>query len=377
MAAWGSSSSAAGTSTSTFDHLNGQPNGGQPCRSLYVLPSRTFGEAEALSLAKAMESNTTLEELYISGHSLGPGGAEALGAAIAGHPALRVLCVGDDTFGADMAGAPSSALLALCQPLERNRSLTALDFERKGLGPAGVTALVALVAVHPSITELKLAQNGFGCRGVQALAAASHFGRLEQLNLAANNIRSESQDNATSGATELSRLLRARGALTALDLSSNPLGQPATAEHLKQQGNEAFAAGNFAEASAKYVSAMHGSGDTLLCVSVLSNRAEVALRLGALNVLLCASFYKLPALQNSISFETGRNGAALHLARRALLLDPTHEKSVSREQRALAASAADSQQAEATALFERFAPHGRLRQADLSVLCAPHWSTPS
>ena len=76
MAAWGSSSSAAGTSTSTFDHLNGQPNG-QPCRSLYVLPSRTFGEAEALSLAKAMESNTTLEELYISGHSLGPGGAEA------------------------------------------------------------------------------------------------------------------------------------------------------------------------------------------------------------------------------------------------------------------------------------------------------------
>ena len=281
MAAWGSSSSAAGTSTSTFDHLNGQPNG-QPCRSLYVLPSRTFGEAEALSLAKAMESNTTLEELYIAGHSLGLEGAEALGAAIAGHPVLRVLCVGDDTFGADLAEAPSSALLALCQSLERNRSLTTLDFERKGLGPAGVTALVALVAVHPSITELKLAQNGFGCRGVQALAAASHPGRLEQLSLAANNIRSESQDNATSGATELSRLLRALGALTALDLSSNPLGQPATAEHLKQQGNEAFAVGNFAEASAKYVSAMHGSGDTLLCVSVLSNRAEVALRLGAL-----------------------------------------------------------------------------------------------
>ena len=85
-------------------------------------------------------------------------------------------------------------------------------------------------------------------------------------------------------------MLRALGALTALDLSSNPLGQPATAEHLKQQGNEAFAVGNFAEASAKYVSAMHGSGDTLLCVSVLSNRAEVALRLGALNVLLCTSF---------------------------------------------------------------------------------------
>lgn len=85
----------------------------------------------------------------------------------------------------------------------------------------------------------------------------------------------------------------------------------------------------------------------------------------------------MPAEQNSISFETGRNGAALHLARRALLLDPTHEKSVSREQRALAASAADSQQAEATALFERFAPHGRLRQADLSALCAPHRSTPS
>ena len=110
----------------TFDHLNRLDAAGEPCRSLYILPGRSFGEAEALALACELTPNDSLEELYASGHSLGLPGAEALGAAIAvrfgplsgalfarfphfltdllaksgqQHPTLRVLCLGDEKFG--------------------------------------------------------------------------------------------------------------------------------------------------------------------------------------------------------------------------------------------------------------------------------------
>ena len=71
------------------------------------------------------------------------------------------------------------------------------------------------------------------------------------------------------------------------------------------QGNAAFQALDDATASARYISACHVSGDTSVRVTTFSNRAEVALR-------------------------QKRLGAARFLAKRALELDPSHEKSTSR-----------------------------------------------
>jgi hypothetical protein len=43
----------------------------------YILSTRTFGQAEAVALAQALRCNTTLRELYASGHDIGVEGATA------------------------------------------------------------------------------------------------------------------------------------------------------------------------------------------------------------------------------------------------------------------------------------------------------------
>jgi hypothetical protein len=297
----------------TFDHLNRLDASGEPCRSLYVLPGRTFGETEALALARTLEPNESLEELYASGHALGLAGAEALGAAIGRHPKLRVLCLGDEKFGADDAdGRPAEPLLALARQLPENSSLTTLDCERKGVGPATLAAMLPHLMQHPRLAELKLGQNGFGCAGARALAQAARsvapesapLGTVATLSLVANDIRGATSGEASeaaggSGAAALGDVLGMRGALTSLDASSNPLGGSTPAEQLKDEGNTAFAGADYDAAAALYTAALHCSGDTSLRITTLSNQAEVALR-------------------------ANRLGAAAYLARCALILDPTH-----------------------------------------------------
>ena len=362
----------------TFDHLN---SSGEPCRSVYVLPGRAFGETEALALAGAMEPNRTLEELYASGHALGLAGAEALGAAIARHPALRVLCLGDETFGADREdGTPSEAMMALARRLPENTSLATLDCERKGVGPVTLAAVLPHLLRHQALAELKLGQNGFGCAGARALAQSARareseelapLGNIAVLSLVSNDIRSacetdtesEQDGSSNSGAAALGEVLGMRGGvLNSLDVSLNPLGGSAAAEQLKDDGNTAFANSDDGTAAECYVAAMHCSGDTSLRITALSNRAEVALR-------------------------TGRLGAAAYLARRALELDPSHEQSASRLRRACESSAAllESQRTARAVkrLFERFASHldgedgGRVMgRAELSALTVATGAAP-
>eukprot|EP01043_Picozoa_sp_COSAG02_P078696 COSAG02_NODE_17848_length_976_cov_1.541619_1_plen_256_part_01 len=199
----------------TFDHLNKLDASGEPCRSVYILPGRTFGETEALALAREMGPNSSLEELYASGHALGLPGAEALGAAIALHPTLRVLCLGDETFGADGAdGTPSEPLVALVRQIPQNSSLTTLDCEHKGIGPVTLAAMLPHLMQHQRLAELKLGQNGFGCAGMRALAQAARsaplelapLGTVRSLSVVSNGIRganggeSEEIGSSSSGA---------------------------------------------------------------------------------------------------------------------------------------------------------------------------------
>ncbi len=356
----------------SFDHLNKLDASGEPCRSVYVLPGRTFGETQALALAREMELNSSLEELYASGHALGLAGAEALGAAIARHPALRVLCLGDETFGADGAdGTPSAALVALARQLPQNSSLTTLDCEHKGIGPVTLAAILPHLTQHQRLAELKLGQNGFGCAGVRALAQAARsaprelapLGTVASLSLVSNGIcgansgESEENGSSSSGAAALGDVLGMKGQLSSLDASSNPLGGMTAAEQLKDEGNCAFSESDYSLAAASYVAAMQCSGDTSLRITALSNRAEVALR-------------------------TNRFGAAAYLARRALELDPGHEKSTSRLKRAhesVAALVASQRTVRSVKrLFDRFASHmdgaedrhavmGRAELSELSV----------
>ena len=264
----------------TFDHLNRLDASGEPCRSLYILPGRSFGEAEALALARELEPNGSLEELYASGHALSLPGAEALGAAIARHPALRVLCLGDEKFGADGAdGSPAAPLLSLARRLPENTSLLTLDCERKGVGPATLAAMLPHLMQHRKLTELKLGQNEFGCDGARALAAAARsaapgvapLGTVQTLSVVANEIRgSNGEANGEGGAAALGTVLGLGGSLTSLDASTNPLGGYTAAEDLKEQGSAAFQAEEDATASRRYVSACHVSGDTSVRVTTFS-----------------------------------------------------------------------------------------------------------
>ena len=70
--------------------------------SLIILPFRTFGDAEAVALCKALAGNTTLTELKASGHALGTEGLSAVGALLgSGRCPLRHLAIGNSTLHAE------------------------------------------------------------------------------------------------------------------------------------------------------------------------------------------------------------------------------------------------------------------------------------
>ena len=68
--------------------------------SLVVLPMRTFGGQEMVALCDMLASNTTITELKASGKPIGAEGARAIGTLLASTDcSLRRLAVGDTNFG--------------------------------------------------------------------------------------------------------------------------------------------------------------------------------------------------------------------------------------------------------------------------------------
>jgi hypothetical protein len=221
----------------------------------YILSTRTFGQAEAVALAQALRCNTTLRELYASGHDIGVEGATAVGASLAENATLLKLCLGHAEFG-------TAGLQALCDGgLNRNTALKMLDLEFKGLSSAGAAPIAGLLRAHPALSELLLSRNTLGDEGAALVCEGLRdCPSLTSLDLSFNSL----------GVTAAAAVGAAAGSLASLNLSGNPLGEAggaALAAGLLQSG----AAGGEAAAGALPMQQLW------LCDCALGNTAAAAL----------------------------------------------------------------------------------------------------
>lgn len=138
--------------------------------SLVVLPMRTFGGQEMVALCDMLASNTTITELKASGKPIGAEGARAIGTLLASTDcSLRRLAVGDTNFGNEGGLHEMRVMLQNSQC-----SLHALDMSFKGLQASDAEDLAAVVGRCTELRELDLSRNSLGTRGLsKPLAAAA------------------------------------------------------------------------------------------------------------------------------------------------------------------------------------------------------------
>ncbi|TYZ69301.1 hypothetical protein PybrP1_003929 [[Pythium] brassicae (nom. inval.)] len=187
--------------------------GGSRLRTLDLGFNR-IGDRGAALLAQALETNATLERLYLSGNDIGPAGALALARALAANSALRSLHLSGNNVGEDGAAH-------LADGLRANRGLRALYVGTNGIGSRGMARLADALTVNRTLAELTLGQNRIGSAGLRHVADALASGRtvLTTLEMGKNGIDQH-------GALALARALCSGGAnaLQNLYLDNNPLG---------------------------------------------------------------------------------------------------------------------------------------------------------
>ncbi|KAJ0397194.1 hypothetical protein ATCC90586_007632 [Pythium insidiosum] len=161
--------------------------------SLCVLSTRKITEADAAKLAAAIATNSTLQELYFSGHKLGQAGLDAFAECLAVNTTLKHLSIGEDALG-------DAGVAALSAGLARNAgsAVEVWDLEHKSVGLAGASALGGLLAANSSLRSLTLARNNVGDEGVKALVAglpSSSQTRLDTLTLTETAISGAALDH--------------------------------------------------------------------------------------------------------------------------------------------------------------------------------------
>ncbi|KAG7390661.1 Leucine-rich repeat-containing protein 34 [Phytophthora pseudosyringae] len=134
-------------------------------KSLYVMSTRSISDADFVKLASSISSNTLLEELYLSGHELGPLGLQAFADCLAANTTLRHLSLGSEKLG-------DEAVRVLCAGLARNpqSGLQLWDLEFKSLSADGASAVAELLKNNRSLTTVSLSRNQIGDQGVRELA---------------------------------------------------------------------------------------------------------------------------------------------------------------------------------------------------------------
>ena len=174
--------------------------------SLTLLSGRRLGHPEVEQLAAALRQNTVLTELS-SCHSMPPASAAVLAAAIATHPALRRLSLGDSQFG----DAGVSALLPAFHRLH------VADLEHKSVTNIGCEALATVLGGCNCLAEINVSRNCVGDAGAASLCA-SLPASLEVLDLSSCGL------TEVAGTHLRDALVTARAPLVSLHLRGNALG---------------------------------------------------------------------------------------------------------------------------------------------------------
>ncbi|KAG0237776.1 hypothetical protein B0O80DRAFT_498507 [Mortierella sp. GBAus27b] len=189
--------------------------------SLHILSFRRVTSSELGQVFEALGANTTLKELYASGHSFDEAAAKTLAIALEQNTTLERLNVGNDHFGTN-----EGVIKVFAEGLAKNKGLVRLDLENKGLGgyhATSVTFLAGALERNDTLTEINLARNKLADQDIEILCSAlgrSHRS-LQKLDLSLNSFEE-------SGTRFIANLLagqdqKEQGGLTEIDLSDNEI----------------------------------------------------------------------------------------------------------------------------------------------------------
>ncbi|CAO3623773.1 unnamed protein product [Cunninghamella blakesleeana] len=122
--------------------------------SLHILSFRRISTQELTQIFKAIAKNSTLKELYCSGHALDCVSMDQLAETLTLNDTLECLNIGNATLGQD-----SNIFSILCEGLSVNEGLRTLDLENKGLNKDSLTSLIQHIKGHPTIEHVYLGRN--------------------------------------------------------------------------------------------------------------------------------------------------------------------------------------------------------------------------
>ncbi|XP_068709706.1 NLR family CARD domain-containing protein 3-like isoform X2 [Montipora foliosa] len=216
-------------STLTYLNLSGQKIGDSGAGALAKAMERnsTLTELDlfennissfgAVALAKTMEVNSTLTSLFLSFNgTIGDSGAVALAKGMEFNSTLT-------SFALSYCKIGDSGAVALAKAMERNSTLTELQLSGNEVGDSGAAALAKAMERNSTLTELHLFSNEIGNSGAAALAkAVERNSTLTELQLSCNEI-------GDSGAAALAKAVERNSTLTKLSLSGNEIGDSGAA----------------------------------------------------------------------------------------------------------------------------------------------------
>ena len=177
------------------------------------------------ALADALRSNQALEDLDIGYNCIGDGGAVALSQALESNRTLRCLNMGGG-LPRKFIGLSDRGIRAIVHALQCNSSLTYLDISGHLGSESAVSALGEALQSNCSLTHLYLRGERVSltrCPFFGYSAAVAFSKALQSRNTQLTRLDLQSTSLSSSCAITLARALRVNGTLERLDLSFNSI----------------------------------------------------------------------------------------------------------------------------------------------------------
>jgi Ran GTPase-activating protein (RanGAP) involved in mRNA processing and transport len=136
------------------------------------LADNFWGEEGTKAICEALEQNTTLKELDISGHPLR---SNMGGSASAKHVAKMVLVNGGLTaLDLSFNNLKDEGVGAICEAIQSNKKtkLASLNMGQNSIGPVGAKSVAAMLAVTCTLIECNLSNNDMGEEGKASIRFA-------------------------------------------------------------------------------------------------------------------------------------------------------------------------------------------------------------
>ncbi|KAG0248403.1 T-complex-associated testis-expressed protein 1 [Mortierella polycephala] len=190
--------------------------------SLHILSFRRITPSELGQVFEALAANTTLTELYASGHALDESSAQHLADALQQNRTLERLNIGNDTMGAH-----TNVIQILAAGLAKSKGgLVRLDLENKGLGghEASVKALADALLTNDTLQELNLARNKLTDQDIAVLCqslAQNTTHSLQKLDLCLNSFTEQGTRSVADFLASQDQ--HQQGGLKEIDLSDNEI----------------------------------------------------------------------------------------------------------------------------------------------------------